>query len=82
MERLGLNLGGPFQEVGVVDVLKGAKIPFLFLVDSEGTIMLLSGQTICVLAKYIELNSPLKANASINGYTRDKCFWFYYVVVL
>ena len=76
MERLGLNLGGPFQGVGVVDALKGAKIPFLFLVDSEGTITTLSGQMICVLAKYIELNSPVKANAFINGYTRDKCFGF------
>ena len=76
MERLGLNLGGPFQGVGVVDVLKGAKIPFLYLVDSEGTIMLLSGQTTCVLAKYIELKSSVKTNAFINGYTRDKYFWF------
>ena len=65
MEKLGLNLGGPFQGVGVVDVLKGAKIPFLFLVDSEEMIIILSGQTICVLAKYIELNSPVKANALI-----------------
>ena len=70
MERLGLNLGGPFQEVGVVDVLKGAKMPFTYLVDSEGTIIVLSGQTICVLAKYIELNSPVKANAFINGNPR------------